>query len=194
MVKYTKLQVCIFTFVHDLLSILCSKLYTTYLILLSISSFFIFKVNCFEIGQHGISIRGLYPKAFLMSHDCVPNTNHTDDSKDYRLTVRASTGIKANQPITLSYAYTLQSTLKRRQHLLENKFFECKCKRCADPTELGTYCGALRCPKCEKGLVLSTDPLNPEAQWSCNNKSEKPGVRCPGYTVTAASMERLMNR
>lgn len=68
----------------------------------------ILEVNAFEIGQQGINIRGLYPTAFLMSHDCVPNTNHNDEEKDYRLTVRASTYIAANHPITLSYAYTLQ--------------------------------------------------------------------------------------
>lgn len=38
------------------------------------------------------------------------------------------------------------------------------------------------------------EPLNPEASWSCNNKSQKPGSRCPGYTITATSMERLINR
>lgn len=71
----------------------------------------VLEVNCFEIGQHGINIRGLYPTAFLMSHDCVPNTNHTDDAAGYKLTVRASTSIFTNQPITLSYAYTLQVNL-----------------------------------------------------------------------------------
>lgn len=154
----------------------------------------VLEVNCFEIGQQGVNIRGLYPTAFLMSHDCVPNTNHTDEAKNYTLTVRASTFIQTNQPITLSYAYTLQSTLKRREHLLDNKFFECQCRRCKDPTELGTYLGALRCPKCEKGYVLSKDPLDPESDWSCNNKSQGEENKCPGYTITAVSMERLMNR
>lgn len=67
----------------------------------------ILEVNCFEVG-HNISIRGLYPSAFLMSHDCVPNTNHSDEENNFKLTVRASTDIHTNQPITLSYAYTLQ--------------------------------------------------------------------------------------
>lgn len=43
-----------------------------------------------------------------MSHDCVPNTNHSDEEVNYKLTVRASTPILEGQPITLSYAYTLQ--------------------------------------------------------------------------------------
>ncbi|XP_018323549.1 SET domain-containing protein SmydA-8-like [Agrilus planipennis] len=155
----------------------------------------ILEVNAFEIGQNGVNIRGLYPSAFLLSHDCVPNTNHNDEEKDFRLTIRASLPISKNQPITLSYAYTLQGTLKRREHLLENKFFECMCKRCSDPTELGTFTSALRCPKCEKGWVLSTNPLDPEAAWSCNNsQTQESENRCPGYRVTAKSMKLLINR
>ncbi|KAK9883474.1 hypothetical protein WA026_001650 [Henosepilachna vigintioctopunctata] len=114
----------------------------------------ILEVNAFEIGQQGINVRGVYPTAFLMSHDCVPNTNHSDDGTNFTLTVRASMDIPENHPITLSYAYTLQNTLKRREHLLENKFFDCYCKRCSDPTELGTYLSALICPK--SGVV----PIN----------------------------------
>ncbi|XP_068913242.1 SET domain-containing protein SmydA-8-like isoform X2 [Tenebrio molitor] len=149
----------------------------------------ILEVNSFEIGQQGVNIRGLYPTAFLMSHDCVPNTNHIDEENTFRLTVRASTEIAPGEMITLSYAYTLQSTLKRREHLLENKFFECRCKRCSDPTELGTYTGALICPKCRTGDVLSTNPLNSEADWKCTNSST-----CPGYKITSRSMQLLIDR
>ncbi|KAJ8915038.1 hypothetical protein NQ315_016013, partial [Exocentrus adspersus] len=159
----------------------------------------ILEVNCFEIGQ-GINIRGLYPTAFLMSHDCVPNTNHTDEEDNYKLTVRASLKIPEGHPITLSYAYTLQfyllpnwfipqNKLKRREHL-ENKFFECRCRRCSDPTELGTYAGALICPKCHTGLVLYNNPLDADSSWSCNNNQ----AGCPGYTIPARSMKLLLQR
>ena len=94
----------------------------------------------------------------------------------------------------LTVVFNPQSTLKRREHLLENKFFECKCARCKDPTEFGTYTGALRCPKCKHGLVLSTDPLDPEATWSCNNGTKMVENRCPGYTITAKSMQLLISR
>ncbi|CAG9864919.1 unnamed protein product [Phyllotreta striolata] len=148
----------------------------------------ILEVNCFEIG-HDVNVRGLYPKAFLMAHDCVPNTNHNDE-ENYELTVRASTKIFQGQAITLSYAYTLQSTLKRREHLLNNKFFECFCKRCSDPTELGSYSSALLCPKCTTGIVLCDNPLHAESTWSCTELSKK----CPGYTITAKSMKLLLDR
>lgn len=64
-------------------------------------------MNAFELGVKGAAIRGIYPTAFLMSHDCVPNTNHIDE-EDYKLAVRASTEILVDQPITLTYSYTLQ--------------------------------------------------------------------------------------
>lgn len=150
----------------------------------------ILEVNAFEIGQQGVNIRGIYPTSFLLSHDCVPNTNHTDEEDTYKLTVRASTRIPLGHPITLSYAYTLQSTQKRREHLLENKFFECRCQRCSDPTELGTYCGALLCPKCDNGLVLCDKPLDFDSTWSCTSSRSY----CPGYTISATSMNLLLNR
>lgn len=147
----------------------------------------ILEVNAFEVGQNDISIRALYPRAFYMAHDCVPNTGHTDD-KNFCLRVRATTLIPKGSSINLSYAYTLQGTLKRREHLKESKFFDCACARCSDPTELGTYAGALKCPKCGTGAVLSTEPLNSDAKWHCNN------VSCIGYSVPGHSVKQLMER
>ena len=69
----------------------------------------------------------------------------------------------------------------------------CKCKRCEDPTELGSYMSALRCPKCdnteETGMqqieiaqdvvsggskmdkitkcILPQNPLDFNSSWSC---------------------------
>lgn len=60
---------------------------------------------------------------------------------------------------------SLQGTLKRREHLHETKFFWCCCKRCKDPTELGTHASTLLCPKCTNGFILSTDSLNQDADW-----------------------------
>lgn len=78
----------------------------------------------------------------------------------------------------------VQGTLKRREHLQEGKFFWCQCERCTDPTELGTYTSAIQCPKCRGGLILSTDPLNQEADWRC---------RACKYIVSADSMLKLID-
>ncbi|XP_055372635.1 SET domain-containing protein SmydA-8 isoform X2 [Condylostylus longicornis] len=128
----------------------------------------VIEVNCFEIGQLGAKARATYPSAFLLSHDCKPNTTHTDNPQNFALTIRVTQSLSRGDPITLSYAYTFQGTLRRREHLQEGKFFWCCCDRCKDPTELGTYASALKCPKCKNGTVLTENPLEQHADWNCN--------------------------
>ncbi|XP_037024983.1 SET domain-containing protein SmydA-8 [Bradysia coprophila] len=144
----------------------------------------ILEVNCFEIGQNGSRARALYDEAFLLAHDCSANTSHTDNPINYEMTIRVTRDVPKGDAITLSYAYTLQGTLKRREHLQEGKFFWCQCKRCSDPTELGTYSSAIQCPKCHGGLILSTDPLDQDAPWKC---------RACAYIVTGRSMLLLVD-
>ncbi|XP_058831529.1 SET domain-containing protein SmydA-8 isoform X2 [Topomyia yanbarensis] len=127
----------------------------------------IIEVNSFQIGQNDVHARALYPEAFYIMHDCTPNTSHTDDPESNILSIRLTKDLKAGDPLTLSYAYTLQGTLKRRQHLYNSKFFWCRCERCSDPTEFGTNCSSLKCPKCPAGLVISTNPLEQNAEWEC---------------------------
>ncbi|CAG4942892.1 unnamed protein product [Parnassius apollo] len=148
----------------------------------------ILEVNAFEVGGSGANARALYDKAYLLAHDCTPTTTHTDAEKKVGrpITVRASIPHKAGDLITLCYAYTLQGTLKRREHIKVSKFFDCSCKRCADPTELGTYCSAFRCPKCG-AKVLSTAPLEPPAPWRCIDSA------C-GYTMPAVAVQMLLKR
>ncbi|CRL02851.1 CLUMA_CG015740, isoform A, partial [Clunio marinus] len=132
----------------------------------------ILEVNCFEVGGNkGTSARALFPEAYLMCHDCVPNTNHTDDPITHELTVRTTKTIKKGEVISLSYAYTLQGTLKRRQHLNEAKFFWCICERCKSSDELSTHASTLLCPKCTYGFILSSNPLDENAEWRCSKCS-----------------------
>uniref|UniRef100_A0A1A9WV71 SET domain-containing protein n=1 Tax=Glossina brevipalpis TaxID=37001 RepID=A0A1A9WV71_9MUSC len=128
----------------------------------------ILDVNCFEIGQNSAKARALYPGAFLLAHDCCPNTAHTDDPETYEISLRVSRNIKKNESITLSYAYTLQGTLKRRDFIQKSKLFWCCCQRCTDPYELGTDCSALVCSFCQKGLLRSSNPLAQDAEWRCD--------------------------
>ncbi|CAK1555495.1 unnamed protein product [Leptosia nina] len=148
----------------------------------------ILEVNAFEVGGSGANARALYDAAFLLAHDCTPTTTHTDSEKapGRPLTVRASISHKAGDVISLCYAYTLQGTLKRREHILLSKFFECSCKRCSDPTELGTYASAFRCPKCA-GRILSTAPLEPLAPWRCTDNG------C-FYTMTSGGVQAMLKR
>ncbi len=70
------------------------------------------------------------------------------------------------EAITATYTQSLWPTLNRRSHLNAVKHFWCQCQRCADAGELGTDLAGLRCATCAD-LVLSDDPLDPAAAWSC---------------------------
>lgn len=43
------------------------------------------------------------------------------------------------------YTNALWGTRARRAHLISTKYFKCDCKRCADPTELGTNFSTIIC-------------------------------------------------
>ncbi len=47
--------------------------------------------------------------------------------------------------------------MKRRKKLKEKWFFDCNCKRCDDPTDLGSHVSTLRCSEenCSDGLVMA---------------------------------------
>uniref|UniRef100_A0A0K2UQ67 Uncharacterized protein n=2 Tax=Lepeophtheirus salmonis TaxID=72036 RepID=A0A0K2UQ67_LEPSM len=46
---------------------------------------------------------------------------------------------------------------------MSSKFFYCQCKRCHDPTELGSHLSSLLCPKCQKGRIVQTNDI----LWNC---------------------------
>lgn len=58
----------------------------------------------------------------------------------------------------------MQETLARQEHLKEGKYFNCICKRCLDPTELGTHMSSLICVKCKTGMV---SPNIQTKTWQC---------------------------
>ena len=82
--------------------------------------------------------------------------------------------------LSTMYTHALWTTRARRTHLLETKYFSCHCKRCADPTELGTHLSTLKCPH-DNGFVLPKDPLNFDSQWRCN--------LCPGILTASEVMQ-----
>ncbi|QQP56075.1 Msta [Caligus rogercresseyi] len=59
------------------------------------------------------------------------------------------------------YVSPLETTNQRRSRISNNWFFDCKCDRCRDPTENGSYVSATRCLKCTgDGTVLPRNPLD----------------------------------
>ena len=57
----------------------------------------------------------------------------------------------------------------RRPFLKHKWHFDCTCKRCSDPAELGTNMNALLCVECGTGAVLPRNPLNDgnSFAWKC---------------------------
>jgi hypothetical protein len=148
----------------------------------------ILDTNSFEIRRSDgdIKIRGLYPKAAMLSHDCKPNTKHVFTGSKYTLELVSTVPIKKGEIICVTYTQTLWGTLARRQHLQQSKCFDCTCARCSDETELGTYLGAINCSQCKKSggkknsMIISTNPLESSAPWKCEVCSHM----IPGRQIT----------
>ncbi|CAK9805253.1 SET domain-containing protein SmydA-8, isoform A [Anthophora quadrimaculata] len=129
----------------------------------------------------------IYETACLLEHSCLPNTRHSfeiDDKGRPRITVKAICPIKKGDHLSTMYTHALWTTRARRSHLLETKYFSCHCKRCADPTELGTHFSTLICPN-DNGFILPEDPLDFESEWKCNS--------CPGV-LTASEVVQYIGK
>ncbi|XP_036329154.1 SET domain-containing protein SmydA-8 isoform X1 [Rhagoletis pomonella] len=129
----------------------------------------ILEVNAFEARTpQGHALRCLYPITGILAHNCVPNTFRTiHPSEGYKIRLRAMCDLGEGQQLQHSYTYTLNGTAQRQEHLKTGKFFTCECKRCKDPTELGTNFSTFKCSKCEDGWLLPTDPLDSSCDWKC---------------------------
>ncbi|XP_075211338.1 SET domain-containing protein SmydA-8-like isoform X2 [Lycorma delicatula] len=125
----------------------------------------------FDTGREG-TLRGLYPVAALVNHDCSPNATYFYDDKCNML-VTAARAITSGDELTTSYCSLLWDTASRRMHLAQTKKFACRCNRCTDPTEFGTLLSGLPCPHAPcTGIVLCTNPLTPHrSDWICNECS-----------------------
>lgn len=146
----------------------------------------IIDTNALEIRvPEGAELLALYTNTCIMEHSCIPNTKHTfnqstKDRKDlFKITVKVVVPVPKDEHITTMYSHALWGTQARRQHLKDTKYFSCRCPRCSDPTELGTYLSAMKClgdgnNPCD-GIHLPEDPLDDESDWACNKCSVKIG-------------------
>lgn len=143
----------------------------------------IIDTNALEIRHpEGSELLALFTNTCIMEHSCIPNTKHTfattvkDKNELFRITVKVVVPVEKGNHITTMYSHALWGTQARRQHLKDTKYFACKCPRCSDPTELGTYLSAMKClgdgEPCD-GIHLPEDPLDDETDWACNKCSVK---------------------
>ncbi|XP_064104413.1 SET domain-containing protein SmydA-8-like [Macrobrachium nipponense] len=131
----------------------------------------VFDTNAFEVSvddrRRG---RALFPLGAIMNHSCLPNTQHW--FTDGVLIVRAVTDIAAGESITNTYTPMLLGTRGRAAHLAATKLFRCACKRCLDPTELGSHVSSVSCRSCRsdrgsdsRSLVVPPDGALKD--WQC---------------------------
>lgn len=113
--------------------------------------------------------------ASLIEHDCVANATKTFTS-DGQVVVRAAVPINRGDRIALSYTEPMWGTINRQRHLQQTKFFQCRCQRCQDPTELDTFTSGIYCLQCglrEQGVLLAEDPFSETSDWVCNKCSAR---------------------
>lgn len=95
-----------------------------------------------------------------------------------KLIIKAVRTIQPGERITIDRAgqYRALPTLLRREKLLQDLGIDCRCRRCKDPTELGTFISAVRCEenltqKACAGHYVPLNPLNDKTKWKCTIKS-----------------------
>lgn len=127
----------------------------------------------------------------VLARVTIPNYRETEEELySYPATYSARNNaivlnMSSNTNRQLNSRFLRQGTLKRREHINHSKFFDCCCKRCADPTELGTYASAFRCPRCA-GRVVPRAPLDARAAWACADGCH--------YSMPAAAVQMLLKR
>ncbi|XP_057651411.1 SET domain-containing protein SmydA-8-like isoform X2 [Diorhabda carinulata] len=130
--------------------------------------------NAFEVltdvEDNMNSVRGLYPLGSLANHSCFPNAFHVFGEK-HKMIVRAGVFIPKNSEIFHAYTRLLWGTITRKFHLKNSKHFICKCERCMDPTEFGTYMTAIYCEKCKGNLLPQKT-----SSWQCEICNSKQNV------------------
>ena len=109
---------------------------------------------------------GLYPVFSITNHSCISNTRHA--TRDDTFCLLAVTDIKAGEEITTSYKSSSLGSIVRRPPFKQLWNFDCRCRRCSDPTELGTFASAILCPVSScRGHCLPTDCLSYTSDWRC---------------------------
>jgi hypothetical protein len=61
--------------------------------------------------------------------------------------------------------------MTRQKHLLLTKNFLCRCPRCLDPTECGTYISSIKCTQCQGTVIqnIQTAPDQQDLCWFCQD-------------------------
>jgi len=125
-------------------------------------------INGRTMNFGGVKMRLIHPLSSLISHDCNPNMSKYfyGVTKGNYLQIRSTRPIKKGEKLTISYYDALMPTPRRQKMLKEKHLFDCKCTRCLDPTDNGTFGNSLLCQQCSGGI-------NSPPNWKCNKCNSK---------------------
>ncbi|SMN22117.1 similar to Saccharomyces cerevisiae YPL165C SET6 SET domain protein of unknown function [Maudiozyma saulgeensis] len=92
--------------------------------------------NAFGIWQEDESVDSreyfgywVFPRASYFNHSCIPNITKTRNNKTMYFTLNK--GVSQGDELCIDYSGVLDfTTVKRRDFLKENWFFDCQCTRC----------------------------------------------------------------
>lgn len=89
--------------------------------------------------------------------------------------MRAAVPIAKGSRITLDSLCSMFGTLQRQQIMEKTKFGGCRCQRCCDPTELGTFTSGIYCLRCpnREVVLLPECPLNQDSEWVCSKCADR---------------------
>ena len=114
----------------------------------------------------------IYPTFSYLNHNCVCNTRtkkYVDENGDSVIELHAILPIKEGEEITTRYTTPQLGTMRRQQLVQSQWYFTCQCKRCLDPTELGTQANSAMCPNCSSGIIVPATPTNLTSHWTCDS-------------------------
>eukprot|EP00092_Neocalanus_flemingeri_P045863 GFUD01051451.1.p1 GENE.GFUD01051451.1~~GFUD01051451.1.p1 ORF type:complete len:534 (+),score=110.11 GFUD01051451.1:51-1652(+) len=131
--------------------------------------------NAFESKTFdGVENRAVFPLSAMVNSSCLPNMTHVT-RKDRKMVFVASRDIQEGQELFICYTGTRWGNITRRKHLLLTKHFLCRCPRCLDPTECGTFISSIKCPECKRNMVqeAQSDSTECNMPWHCQKCRHK---------------------
>lgn len=118
--------------------------------------------------------RSLFPLFGVLNNDCVSNTTFSVDPKTNQMTVKAALDIAKGVELTTTYTKLFSNNIKRYQFLKTKKHIVCKCPRCTDPTEKGSFISGLYCRNTQcPGIVVPETKNMPHPDWNCLKCKQK---------------------
>ena len=122
--------------------------------------------NGIEIrGPKGGKIRAVYPRIRLLNHSCIPNVHLTCSSIGV-MEARSAVSIEKGETLLICYTGTVEPLWERQRCAIDVYHFQCRCNRCKDPTEMGTYFSSPKCSECPDRYLLPNINI-PIMKWYC---------------------------